>query len=493
MSVYDALSAVDLADRMKAKEISPVEVMEKTIAAIEARNPSLNALCYTNFDYAREHAAQAERVLMAGDARGDFFGVPTAVKDFLPGVPGWPCTIGGVRALAGNLDTMYRGYSGSMIGQGAIMVGKTNSPSFAFRGTCDNKMFGATSNPFKAGFNSGGSSGGSAAAVGDGMLLVAEGSDGGGSIRIPAAWCGCYGYKASVGTLPAPIRPNAFSLTHPWTWDGPISRTVKDSVHVLQAMAGFDPFDPVSIDWGKRDFVAAMDKPVAGMRIAYTPDFGIFPVDPEIADITRAAAKRFEEAGATVEEIDFNLPFSHYELAELWCRLISILGMESIEGVKVTAGIDLLKDHPDDLNDELIYWIEDTYRRGYVDYCRDDAMRTVVYDAMQTVFQSYDLLLSPVTICNPVENDPGHNTLGPCEFRGEKIEPLIGWCMTYFHNLTGHPAASIPAGLSQDGFPVGLQITGRRWDDESVVAASATFERIQPWAGIYDIPAARVL
>ena len=210
MAVNEQASAVDLAADIKAKNVSPVEVMEDCIATIEARNPSINAFTYTAFDEARAKASEAEKILMRGDAAGAFFGIPTAAKDFLPGVPGWPGTTGGVKALAHLKDSGYGCFTKAMVDEGAILVGKTNSPSFAFRGTCDNKMFGPTSTPFKVGYNSGGSSGGSAAAVGDGILLVAEGTDGGGSIRIPAAWCGCYGYKASSLIL----RPSPLLLRH---------------------------------------------------------------------------------------------------------------------------------------------------------------------------------------------------------------------------------------------------------------------------------------
>ena len=492
MDGYGYSSAVDLAGAVKGKEVSPVEVMEACIAMIERRSPSINAFTHTAFDEARAKAFEVERVLMRGDARGAFFGVPTAAKDFLPGVPGWPGTTGGVRALAHQIDKGHGAYTKAMMDEGAIFVGKTNSPSFAFRGTCDNKMFGAASTPFKVGCNSGGSSGGSAAAVGDGILLVAEGTDGGGSIRIPAAWCGCYGYKAAAGTIGGAPRPNAYATSHPFCWDGSISRTVKDAAYALQAMAGYDPSDPFSIDWGKRDFVSALNRPLEGWRIGFTPDFGVFAVDSEIAEMVEAAAKRFEEAGAVVERVDFDLKRSHFELAEAWCRLISISGMESVEALK-EGGIDLLKDHADDLPAEFIYWINDAYRRGYVDYNRDHVIRTEVFDALAKAFASYDLIVSPTTACHPVPNDPGRNTLGPREINGEKIEPLIGWCLTFFCNFTGHPAASIPAGLSQEGFPVGMQLIGRRFSDEDVLAASAAFERIQPWEGMYDVTAARPL
>ena len=486
------MSASAIQRKIMAKEISPIEVMDHFINRIEKRNASINALVDVDFEGARAQAKEAERTLMAGNAKGAFFGIPTAAKDFTPVLPGWKGTCGGIPAVKDTVDVCHSTYTKAMVDAGALFVGKTNAPSLAFRGTCDNKLYGATSTPFKVGYNSGGSSGGSAAAVGDGILLVAEGTDGGGSIRIPAAWCGCYGYKASVGTIPATVRPNAFSLTHPYTWDGSLSRTVKDSAYVLQAMARFDPFDPVSLDRGERDFAAALDKSLKGWRIGFTPDFGIFPVDPEIKDMVAAAAQRFVEAGAVVESVEFDISRSHFELAEAWCRLISISGLESIEALK-GGGIDLLRDHADDVPAEFVYWINDAYRRGYVDYNADDVVRTEIYDALQTAFQTYDLVISPVTACHPVPNVPGGITAGPTELGGEKVEPLIGWCLTYFCNFTGHPAASIPTGLSKDGFPVGMQVIGRRWADEDVFAASAAFERIQPWAKIYRVTAERNL
>lgn len=157
-------SAVDLACDIRSKKVAPSEVMEETVKAIEERNPSINAFVYTNFDEARANARREDELLAKGEAKGSFFGIPTAAKDFIPGIPGWPGTFGGVKALSHLVDDHWGSYTGAMHDEGAIMVGKTNSPSFAFRGTCDNKMFGPTSTPFAPGYNSGGSSGGGAAA-----------------------------------------------------------------------------------------------------------------------------------------------------------------------------------------------------------------------------------------------------------------------------------------------------------------------------------------
>ncbi len=486
-------SAVDLACDIRSKKVAPSEVMEETVKAIEERNPSINAFVYTNFDEARANARREDELLAKGEAKGSFFGIPTAAKDFIPGIPGWPGTFGGVKALSHLVDDHWGSYTGAMHDEGAIMVGQTNSPSFAFRGTCDNKMFGPTSTPFAPGYNSGGSSGGGAAAVGDGMLLIAEGTDGGGSIRIPAAWGGCSGFQAGNGIIGGAPRPNAYGTCHPYCWDGTISRTVKDAAYALQAMSGYDPFDPNSIDLGERDYIAALQKSIKGMRIGFTPDFGIFPVEPEIAAICEAAAMRFEDAGATVDRVEFGFKRSAKELADSWCRMITISGgLGTVEEFK-EQGIDLLRDHADDLPEEFIYWVEDAYKRNYVDFHNEEVIRTEVFDELQTAFLDYDLILSPTLACNPPKNDPGRNTLGPTQIGGVATEPLIGFCLTFFCNFTGHPAASIPAGLSEAGFPVGLQMIGKRFGEVDLLAASAAFERVAPWADLYKITAQRAL
>lgn len=485
MAVNEHLSAVDLAADIKAKGISPVEVMDDCIAAIEARNPSINAFTYTAFDEARAKAIEAEKVLMRGDADGAFFGIPTAAKDFLPGVPGWPGTTGGVKALSHQKDPGYGCFTKAMVDEGAILVGKTNAPSFAFRGTCDNKMFGATSTPFKVGYNSGGSSGGSAAAVADGLLPIAEGTDGGGSIRIPAAWCGIVGYKPSLGLVSNSPRPDGFGTSHPFCFDGAQTRTIEDAARALTEMAYYDPREPFSIDWGKIDFTEALGAPIEGKRIAFTPDFGLYEVDPEVAAIVERAAKRFEEAGAIVNRLDFSLKSrTHIELAEAWCQMVSIVNSESILAWK-DQGIDLIKDYPEDISPELIYWTLDSYRRSYRDLIRNDTIRTEVFDAMQNAFEKFDFIVSPTNACNPPANDPNRNTLVR-EVNGKPVEPLIGWCLTYFCNFTGHPAISVPAGFAKDGSPVGMQIIGQRYNDKGVLSMGSAFEEIQPWAHIYD-------
>ena len=476
--VDDIHSAVDISNLIKSRKISCTEVLDDCIQKIESKNKSINAFSYTDYEYAKKKAAIADSKLMSGDAKGHFFGIPTAAKDFFPSIPGWPTTYGGVKCLSKIISTSYNLYTLSMVNSGAIFVGRTNSPSFGFRGTTDNKMFGATSTPFKPGYNSGGSSGGSGAAVGANILKIAEGSDAGGSIRVPAAWCNSYGFKASAGTIPVSSKPNVYNTMNPYCFDGCITQTVKDSAYCLQLLSKYDPYDPTCIDFGKRDFISALNNSIKGKKVAYTSNFGIFPVDSEIINITRASAMRLKEAGAEVEEVDFKFNYSAYELSELWCRCIMINTMEIFENFK-KQGIDMLKDHRDELPEQLIFWLEDTYKRTYLDLQRDQVMKSDIFIGIQKVFNEYDYIISPVTICHPVKNTD--NTVGPSEYMGQKIDPLLGFALTFFYNLTGHPACSIPAGMSVDGFPVGMQIASKLHHDEELIAISSTFEKIQPW------------
>lgn len=338
-------SAIDLSNSIKDKQISPLEVMDDCIESIEARNPSINALVFTALDEARENAAKLEQALMAGEARGDFFGIPTAYKDFLPGVPGWPTSFGGIEA-ARSLDTGWSLWAKTMVEQGAILVGRTNAPTLALRGVTDNMLYGPTSTPFKVGWNSGGSSGGSCSAVADGLFRIANTSDAGGSTRIPAAWCGVYGFKNSVGTVSVITRPNGWSPQFPYCIEGHATRTVKDTAYALQHLAGFDPRDPLSYERGEIDYIGALDGSMKGWCIGYTTDFGIYPVDPEIAEAVRNAAKRFEDAGATVEEVEFSFERGHLDYAETWCRTASVATFSRLRSFKA-QGIDLLRDHPD--------------------------------------------------------------------------------------------------------------------------------------------------
>ena len=476
------VTASDMAARIRRRELSPVEVVDACIARIEERNPSINALVYFGFDDARATARAAERAVLSEGAIGPMHGVPTLLKDLFDFKPGWITTFGGIRALKDFVAHSYCGYAERMEQAGAILIGKTNSSVMGFRGICDNPLFGPSRNPFDVSKNTGGSSGGSAGAVADGLVAVAEGSDGGGSIRIPASWCGVYGYQPSFGRVPRVARPNGFGAVNPFLYEGPITRTVKDAALAMSALGGYHPRDPFSLR-EEVDYLGAVGRGVAGLRIGYSPNLDVYPVDRRVARVVGLAVRAFEEAGAHVEEVSLGLQRDQRELSDLWCRLMMPVNHAGLDALK-RGGVDVLGDHRDDLPPELLRWIDGTAAMTAADVMRDQQMRTEVFDAIQAVFGTHDLLVSPTLAALAVDNANDGNTLGPTAVEGVAVDPLIGWCMTYMTNFTGHPAASLPAGFA-DGLPVGMQIIGPRYGDVDVLAASAAFEQLRPWHDSY--------
>jgi amidase len=482
------MGVTEIARGIRQRRFSPIEVVDAFIARIEARDRSINAFVYRGFDEAREKAKDAEKALADGRPLGSLHGVPVAIKDLFDFKPGWISTFGGIRAMRSFTVNFYCAFAERIENAGAIILGKTNSPIMGFRGTCDNYLFGPSRNPFDTSKNTGGSSGGSAAAVADGLLPFAEGTDGGGSIRIPSSWCNVYGYKASFGRVPCLIRPNAFGSDTPFIFEGPITRNVEDAALALDALSGYHPGDPYSIDQ-ETDFVSATRRSIKGWKIAYSPDLDVFPVDARVAEAVAKAVGAFEQAGAHVEEVKVGINRPQKELSDLWCRLIMPLNLQTLEGFR-EAGIDVLKDHRDDLPPEYLYWVDRAFKMSALDFFHDQAARTEIYDAFQAVLGNYRLLITPTLACLPVENATDGNTKGPDRINGEAVDSLIGWCLTYPVNFTGHPAASIPAGLVGN-LPVGMQIIGRRYADADVIAASAAFERLIPWQDAYRICAKR--
>jgi amidase len=485
------LGAGDIALGIRRRQFSPLEVVDAFIQRIEIRNPSINAFVYRRFDDARASAREAETTLTSGKPLRPLHGVPVAIKDLFDFKPGWVSTFGGIRAMRDFTANDYCVFAERIERAGAIILGKTNSPIMGFRGTCDNYLFGPTRNPFNTKKNAGGSSGGSAAAVADGLLPLAEGTDGGGSIRIPASCCNVYGYKASFGRVPAVIRPNAFAANTPFVFEGPITRTVDDAALALNALSGYHAGDPYSLD-EVTDFTSATRRSIKDWKIGYSRNLDVFPVDPRVVEVVDKAVRVFEQAGAHVEEVKVGIKRPQKELSDLWCRLITPMNLQALEGFR-DAGIDVLKDHRDDLPPEYLYWVEQGYMMSALDFFHDQTTRAEIYDAFQGVLEPYRLLVTPTLACLPVDNASDGNTKGPERINGESVDPLIGWCLTYPVNFTGHPAASIPAGLGAGNMPVGMQIIGRRYADADVLAASAAFERLQPWQHAYGICSSRTL
>jgi amidase len=284
------MGAAEIAERVRRRRLSPVEAVDACIARIERRNPSLNAFIFEGFDDARRDARKAEAAVMSGAALGPLHGVPSAIKDLFDFKPGWPFTFGGVRAMRDCVAQWHCVFAERAEKAGAILLGKTNSPTMGLRGTCDNYLFGPTHNPFDLAKNTGDSSGGSAAAVADGLVPFAEGTDAGGSIRIPSAWCNVLGFKASFGRVPVVLRPNAFAADTPFVFEGPITRTVEDAALVLNAIAGYDPRDPFAIVTNE-DFLAAARRSIKGWKIAYSPISTSFrSIRPSARPLTKRCA-----------------------------------------------------------------------------------------------------------------------------------------------------------------------------------------------------------
>jgi len=305
------------------------------------------------------------------------------------------------------------------------------------------------------------------------------------------SWCGVYGYKASFGRVPFVTRPNAFGADTPFLFEGTLTRTVEDAALGLTALAGYDPRDPFSLA-EQVDFLAATRRSIQDWKIAYSPNFDVFPVDRRVADVVGKAVKAFEEAGAHVEEVRVGIGRDQRELSDVWCRLTMPINLAAFETFK-HQGLDLLKDHRDDFPPQYLEWLERGSKMSARDLWHDQEIRTEVSDAIQGTLNKYDLLITPTLACLPVENASDGNTMGPTTINGVQVDPLIGWCLTYFVNFSGHPAASIPAGLAEGKLPVGMQIIGRRYADADVLAASATFERLRPWHESYKLCAARPL
>jgi amidase/aspartyl-tRNA(Asn)/glutamyl-tRNA(Gln) amidotransferase subunit A len=475
------LPATELAQRIRRRDLSPVEVVGAYLRRIAARNPVVNAYTLVLEEQAMAAAHEAERAVMAGRPLGPLHGVPVAIKD-LDDVAGVPTSMGSL-AVRDRVPARSAVAVERLLAAGAIVLGKTNSPEFGHKGITDNRRYGPTSTPWAVGYNAGGSSGGSAAAVADGLAALAQGTDGGGSVRIPASFSGTVGFKPSFGRIPSVTRPDAFLWGHPLVHIGPLARTVADAALMAEVMAGPHPRDPLSLPPDDSGWRAA-DRPPGAVRIAYCRTLGGFPVDGCVASVIDEAVAAMSAHGLSVDEAELDFKVHHSRLAALWVRTIAVHYGAIAVHLKA-EGLDLLGDHAEELTPEFRAMLESAGRVGAVEHCLDDLLRTQVFDALEDVFERYDVIVSPTLAVPPVRNRTDGNTIGPTEINGEAVDPLIGWCMTYPINFTGHPAVSVPAGLTGEGLPVGLQIIGRRHADDIVLAMASTLERIRPWFAGY--------
>ncbi|WP_425428041.1 amidase [Allonocardiopsis opalescens] len=453
-----AMSAVELAEAYARRDLSPVDAARAVLDRIERIDPTLNAFCLVDPERALRAADESAVRWHRGQQLGPLDGVPVSVKDVLL-TRDWPTLRGTLTIDRDGPWEVDAPGPARLREQGAVMVGKTTTPELAWKGVTDSPLTGVTRNPWDPELTPGGSSGGAAAAVAAGLAPLALGTDGGGSVRIPAAFCGIYTIKPTYGRIPHyPASPFG-TLAHV----GPMSRTVTDAALLLDAVCG-----PDSRDWsalappGDRFADAALAR-VAGMRIAFSPDLGYAEVHPEVAAAVAAAAEVFQELGAEVEEIDpgFADPVDAFHV--LWF-----------------AGAAKCVEHLTDAQRErldpgLREVCDEGARYSAVDYLTATSERMRLGRLMGDFHERYDLLLTP-TLPIPAF------TAGLEVPAGSPGRRWTSWTpFTYPFNMTQQPAASVPVGLTAAGLPIGMQIVGARHADGAVLAASRAFEEARPW------------
>jgi amidase/aspartyl-tRNA(Asn)/glutamyl-tRNA(Gln) amidotransferase subunit A len=482
--------ATEVIRRLRTRQQSACEVVNAAIERIEQLNPALNAVVTTTFDLAIAAAERADQLARAGEWLGPLHGVPILIKDLFDFRAGIRNTFG-CRAFSNFVPDQTVAHVERLEAAGAIILGKTNVPEFGHKGTTDNKLFGPTRCPYDLSRNAGGSSGGSAAAVAVGMVPLAQGSDAGGSIRIPAAWCGIVGLKLTYGRVPNTGSPNAFFSHTPFVHAGPLTRTIRDVALMAQVMMGAHADDPFSLPDDGMDLIAALDADAAKLRLAYSRDLGVFAVEPAVAQVVDDCMSALRRAGLRVEEVDIKLPLDQNELAALWCRQVGAMYLEMFDSMS-RGGPRLLQDFADDIPAPIHAMVDAAQSATALDLHRDDVLRSRIWREIQSVFRTYDGLLTPTLGALPVPNAVDGGTLGPATVNGRPVERCIGWCLTHPFNFTGHPAASVPAGQTPDGLPVGLQVVGSRFRDDHVISICQFVEQARPWLPALEQATARV-
>ncbi len=459
-------SATELAEAVRSKRVSPTEIADAMLERIDAVNPVVNAYVYVDPDAVRQRAQELDRALLRGDRLGPLHGVPYSIKD-LTAMAGLPLTFG-LRPLKDRVADADAPVARRLREAGGLFLGKTNTPESGYCGVTDNHLFGPTQNPWKPGFIAGGSSGGAAAAVAAGLGPLAEGSDGAGSVRIPASCCGVFGLKPALGRIPQVILESRF-LT--FAYHGPITRTVADAALMLSVMAGQDPADPLSLPGAGGDYAEELRRGIEGWRVAWSPDLGFAEVEPEIASICGEAVRAFEALGCAVEGSDPGWESPEEAMWNgLWAPAFAV-EYDLFDWASLKGEVD----------DQLVELLEYGASLTGAEIARADAFRGRMWDRFSTWFQDYDLLVCPTLCVEPFRN----GQFAPDALQEEPLaRQLLGWLLTYPFNMLGTtPAASVPCGFTAKGLPVGLQIVGHPHAEGRVLRAAANFERERPWAG----------
>lgn len=455
------LSATELVDHYRAKTVSPVEATRAVLDQIGRYGEAINAFILVDEDSALAAARASEDRWRTGEPKGLLDGVPTSIKDLIL-TKGWPTLRG---SLAINPDQPWDEDApvvARLREHGAVLVGKTATPEFGHKGVTDSPVSGITRNPWNLDKTPGGSSGGASAAVAAGMGPLAIGTDGGGSIRIPASFAGIFGIKPSFGRVPAyPASPFG-SVAHV----GPMTRTVADAALMLTVIAGPDWRDWTALPYDDEDYRRNLDQPLSGVRIAYSETLGMPNVrlDPEVRDCVATAARQFQSLGATVIEAD---PVWPYEPGAVFNVYWSIGAAKLID--------DMTDDQVAKMEDSLTEYAEVGRKMSGLDIKVAELQRTANGAALNKFFEEYDLLLSPTM---PI---PAFDAGVPVPSDDYAGEPLRWTPYTFPINLSKNPAASVPCGFTKAGLPVGLHVVGPMFREVSVLRAARAYEQAHDW------------
>lgn len=450
------LTAVEAVRLLKAGRVSPLELVDAALDRIAAVDPAVNALPTLCPDRAREQARAVMRGSGDVTAPGWLAGLPLVVKD-LTDVAGVRTTYGSP-LFRDNVPKRTDACVAALEDRGGIVLGKSNTPEWGAGANTFNDVFGRTLNPWNTAMTCGGSSGGSAVALATGMSWLATGSDLGGSLRTPAAFCGVVGLRPGPGRVPrGPAR-------EPWgtLWvEGPMARTVGDVALMLDAFSRTDARDPIALEPPAAPFLAAAERPSVPARVAWSPDLGLGPVDPEVAALCAAAARRYEDAGAVVEEVRLDLSAARECFQTL--RALSF----------ATTMTPLLEHRREALKPEVIWNIEKGLALTAADIARARRQRAKLFEAVAALFQTHDVLACPAAIVPPFPVEQRWvEAVGDVRF-----ETYVDWlAVTFAITLTSCPALSLPAGLTTAGLPVGLQLVGKPRGEAALLSQAALLE-----------------
>lgn len=456
-------SAFDLAELVRQKKLSPIEIVKRFLECIDRINPKINAYVTVCAEQALTDAAAAEQAVVQGEALGPLHGVPFCVKDvtFTRGVR----TTMGSKLRENFVPSEDAVLVARLKKAGGIMIGKTNTPEFATIPYTENALFGVTRNPWNMDRAVGGSSGGAAAAVAAGLCPLATGNDAGGSIRIPASCCGVVGIKPQYGRVPSyPIFHQWESINH----EGPITRTVRDAALMLDIMAGPHWGDRFSLPKHK-SFLNALEGDIAGLKAGWSPDLGYAKVGEEVKRHSEDAIRKFSDLGLQVEE-------AAPEIGKQEQTYLTIINAELAAMMSLFGPIEQIRNH---LEPQLAERIEQAQTITTDDYLKAGFARRELSARVGEFFTRYDLLLTPTIGV----------TAWPIGLPGRIVDEVDGemvssrdWLLTYPFNLSGHPAVTVPIGFSSEGLPVGLQIVGPASNEATVLRVAAAYEAAYPWA-----------